>query len=112
MTAWEPHAWQGCASQRRSHLARASPSNIAHDDKFVYWTNAVQDGAIMRVSKAGGAPEIVAPSVNPPGGARGRPQRDLLVRDDQAAARYGVWTRAGLKTAAHQSPLPRDRGRR
>jgi len=47
---------------------QSTPSNIAHDDKYVYWTNAVQNGAIMRVSKAGGAPEIVAPSVNPPGG--------------------------------------------
>lgn len=62
----------GCKDARCLPVTLASgqsvPSVLAIDDSFVYWTNQIDNGALMRIAKKGGTPEVVATGALPPGG--------------------------------------------
>jgi hypothetical protein len=47
------------------NLSSFVPSNLAFDDKYVYWTDPAAVGTIVRVPKSGGTPTIIARDAYP-----------------------------------------------
>ena len=47
------------------NFSKFVPSNIAFDDRYVYWSDPAPVGTITRVPKSGGAPRIIARDAYP-----------------------------------------------
>lgn len=65
-----------------------TPSVLTTDETHVYWTNQGGAGAVMRIAKEGGEPEVVGVTDRPPGG---------LAVDDQTV----FWSEVGSGSENH-----------